>query len=125
MPKKQEFYTYEETQAAVQALGIKNPTDYRKRYSEDPKLPDIPELVYANSGRASWDTFLEIKEYKFYAPHTAAQALGVKSQSDYRNRNRNRNIEDPRLPAQPRGFLFDPKDWEAWKAFLHNSKPSS
>lgn len=45
------YPTYAETQAAAQALGIKNQPDYHKRYREDPRLPATPNKAYACARR--------------------------------------------------------------------------
>ncbi len=55
--KSKPYATYEETRAAVQNLGIKSGTEYRKRYKEDPRLPSDPDRKYG-SDFVNWGDFL-------------------------------------------------------------------
>lgn len=60
--KKPDFYsTYAEAKAAVQALGIKNYPDYKKRHRNDPRLPAIPYSFYAGIGWNDWYDFVGAK----------------------------------------------------------------
>ncbi|HDV6135631.1 TPA: VPA1269 family protein, partial [Pseudomonas aeruginosa] len=52
------YPTYAEAQVAAQALGIKNQSDYNKRYRKDPRLPATPHTVYAVAGWIDWYDFL-------------------------------------------------------------------
>ncbi|HHN1896340.1 TPA: VPA1269 family protein [Pseudomonas aeruginosa] len=122
MPAKKDFYTYADAQAAAQALCIKNWPDYKKRYREDPRLPAKPETTYAGTGWIDWYDFLGNERPDFYSTYTeaqaAAQALGIKSQSDYKRRYR----EDPRLPASP-DRIYAATGWIDWYDFLGNERP--
>ncbi|OVZ00578.1 hypothetical protein CDO47_35700 [Pseudomonas aeruginosa] len=86
---------------AAQALGIKNQSDYNKRYRKDPRLPATPHTVYAVAVLHVWHGLLGNERPDLYPTYAeaqaAAQALGIKNQSDYNKRYR----EDPRLPATP------------------------
>ncbi|HCF1396219.1 TPA: hypothetical protein NH837_000399, partial [Pseudomonas aeruginosa] len=90
------YPTYAEAQAAAQALSIKNQPDYNKRYREDPRLPSSPDRFYADAGWIDWYDFLGNERPDLYPTYAeaqaAAQALGIKSRSDYNKRYR----EDPR-----------------------------
>ncbi len=122
MPAKKDFYTYADAQAAAQALCIKNWPDYKKRYREDPRLPAKPETTYAGTGWIDWYDFLGNERPDFYSTYTeaqaAAQALGIKSQSDYKRRYR----EDPRLPASP-DRIYAATGWIDWYDVLGNERP--
>ncbi|MGE6530354.1 gamma-mobile-trio integrase GmtZ, partial [Pseudomonas sp. NPDC077382] len=114
------YQTYAEAQAAAQALGIKNQPDYTKRYREDPRLPHIPRKFYANAGWMDWNDFLGNERPDLYSTYAeaqaAAQALGLKSLSDYTKRY----CEDPRLPASPSRIFAG---WMDWYDFLGNERP--
>ncbi|MFG8734045.1 integrase repeat-containing protein, partial [Pseudomonas aeruginosa] len=72
--KKKDFYTYTETQAAAQALGIKTQSDYNKRYREDPRLPAQPNRAYTDAGWIDWYDLLGNKRPNLYPTYTEAQA---------------------------------------------------
>lgn len=122
MHSKKNFYTYAQAQSAVQILGIKSQSDYNKRYCEDPRLPSSPRHTYADAGWTDWYDFLGKERPDFYQAYvearTAAQALGIKSQSDYIKRYR----EDPKLPATPFQFYAD-AGWTGWYEFLGKERP--
>ncbi|MCJ0878015.1 hypothetical protein MRX33_10810 [Pseudomonas sp. JI-2] len=122
MPTKKNFYTYAEAQVAAQALGIKSQSDYKKRYCEDPRLPSSPNLFYADAGWMGWYDFLGNERPDFYPTYAeaqaAAQALGIKSMSDYKKRY----CEDPRLPSSPNLFYAD-AGWMGWYVFLGKERP--
>lgn len=53
------FYpTYTEALAAARALGTNSLPEYKKRYSEDPRLPACPHKVYVGAGWTDWYDFL-------------------------------------------------------------------
>ncbi|MEL4238242.1 gamma-mobile-trio integrase GmtZ [Shewanella xiamenensis] len=111
----EKFYpTYADAQQAAQALGIKTQRDYKRRYREDQRLPYSPDEIYAADWQ-SWPKFLGTAD-KFYPTFAdaqqAAQALGIKSWTEYTHRYR----EDPRLPATPDKFYT--AGWQSWTAFL-------
>ncbi|WP_043310018.1 integrase repeat-containing protein, partial [Pseudomonas sp. ML96] len=111
------YPTYAEAQAAAQALGIKNRSEYRKRYRKDPRLPSSPEVVYADAVWIDWYDFLGNERpdrYPTYAEaQAAAQALGIKNRPDYCNRF----CEDPRLRANP-DVVYADAGWIDWYDFL-------
>jgi len=122
--KRPDFYpTYTEAQAAVQALGITSYFDYTKRYREDPQLPARPDHVYADVGWIDWYGFLGNERPDFYPTYAeaqaAAQALGIKSQSDYTKHHR----EAPRLPARP-DHVYANAGWIDWYGFLGYERPN-
>lgn len=56
---RREFYpTYVEAKGAARALGIKNQLGYKKRYTDDSRLPACPHLIYADAGWTNWYDFL-------------------------------------------------------------------
>lgn len=57
MPRP-ERYSYSEAVTAVRDLGIESANDYKKRMSQDPKLPRFPNLFYATTGWIDWYCFL-------------------------------------------------------------------
>ncbi len=121
--ERPDFYpTYAEAQAAAQVLGIKTHADYTKRYREDPRLPASPSEFYADVGWIDWYDFLGNERPDLYPTYAeaqaAAQALGIKSLSDYTKRYR----EDPRLPARPSPTYAD-AGWMDWYEFLGNVRP--
>ncbi|OCX96288.1 MAG: integrase [Pseudomonas sp. CO183] len=123
--ERPDFYaTYAEAQAAVQALGIKNQPDYKKRYREDPRLPSSPDEVYADAGWIDLYDFLGNERPDLYPTYAeaqaAAQALGIKKHPDYAKRYR----EDPRLPSCPNEVYAD-AGWMDWYDFLGNENPSA
>jgi len=117
------YPTYAEAQAAAQALGIKSHTDYTNRYREDPRLPGFPSRVYAGAGWMDWYDFLGKERPNWYPTYAeaqaAAQALGIKSHTDYRKRYR----EDPRLPSTPNEVYVD-AGWMGWYDFLGKEWPN-
>ncbi|HDQ4550063.1 gamma-mobile-trio integrase GmtZ [Pseudomonas aeruginosa] len=121
--KKKDFYTYTETQAAAQALGIKTQSDYNKRYREDPRLPAQPNRAYTDAGWIDWYDLLGNKRPNLYPTYTeaqaAARALGIKTRSDYSKRYR----EDPRLPASP-NMAYANAGWSNWYDLLGNKRPN-
>jgi hypothetical protein len=116
------YPTYAEARAAAQALGIKSQFDYKKRYREAPRLPSGPDKVYASAGWMDWYDFFGKERpdiYPAYAEAQAAvQALGIKSELDYKKRYR----EDPRLPARP-DHVYARTGWMDWYDFLGNERP--
>ncbi|MBD9424503.1 integrase [Pseudomonas sp. PDM15] len=123
--KRPDLYpTYDEAQAAAQALGIKNQPDYYKLYQEDPRLPSSPSQFYADAGWIDWYDFLGNERPDLYSTYVeaqaAAQALGIKSEPDYNKRYR----EDPKLPACP-GNVYADTGWIDWYDFLANENPSA
>jgi superfamily II DNA or RNA helicase len=124
-----EFYpTYEEAQEAVQRLGIKSIPEfkYKKRYKEDPRLPNSPNLAYDNKGWVDWYDFLgtEEKDKNFYPTYEeaqeAVQRLGIKSIPEFKYKKRYK--EDPRLPSSPQTVYIN-KGWVNWYDFLGTEPP--
>jgi len=116
------YPNYAEAQAAAEALGIKNQPNYMKRYCEDQRLPSNPSQFYADAGWKDWYNFLgntRPDSYPTYAEAQAAvQALGIKSNPDYKKRRR----EDQRLPSKPY-TLYASAGWKDWYDFLGNARP--
>lgn len=107
------YLTYEEARKAVQKIGIQSGGEYRKSYKTDPKLPANPERNYRGKGWVSWYHFLKKDLPNFYPSYEetkeAIKRLGIKSESEYRQRRR----EDPRLPSDLPRF-YSGKGWIDW-----------
>lgn len=120
--ERPDFYpTYAEAQAAARGLGVKSRFEYNKRYREDPKLPGSPKSTYADAGWTDWYDFLGNKRPDLYLTYAeaqaAAQALSIKSQSEYIKRYR----QDPKLAACPH-LTYSDAGWTNWYDFLGNEK---
>ena len=120
--QRPEWYpTYAEAQAVVQALGINNQPEYRKRCREDPRLSSTPPKLYANDGWTDWYNFLGKKRSDLYPTYAqaqgAVQALGIKRKPEYNKRYK----EDPRLPGAPNLFYAN-AGWADWYDFLGNQR---
>ncbi len=117
------YKKYEEAKNAVRKLGIKNRSEYLKRYKEDPKLPNNPKKQYKNSNWIDWYDFLDIEKPKnkystYKKAQQAVQKLGIKTQKEYHIRYK----EDPKLPAIPSSKYKD-LCWIDWYDFLDIEKP--
>lgn len=115
------FPSYNEAQAAVQAMRFANRDDYQRRYFEHPRLPSNPNQSYAGTGWTDWHDFLGKEKAPFYATYidaqSAAQVLGITNVVDYRTRYR----DDPMLPINPQHFYAD-AGWVDWYSFLGKEK---
>ena len=116
------YPTYEEAKRAVQKLGIKSGTAYRKRklYRQDPRLPSTPEKKYEGKGWVSFNNFLGIEppksKYSTYREaKQAAHKLHVISCKDYQMNKR--YLEDNGLTCKP-DRKFKNKGWVSWEDFL-------
>ncbi len=114
------YETYEEAQAAAQALGPKNCMEYQSLYKTDPKLPCSPRMAYP-SDWTNWPDYLgtENKRIKYptYAEaQAAAQALGFKDMKEYKAGYK----QDPRLPASP--YKKYANEWVSGDDFLGTQK---
>jgi hypothetical protein len=122
MRSNKNSYTYAEAQVALQTLGINSQSEYKKRFLEDPKLPAYPQRFYANAGWADWHDFLGKERRELYPTYAEAEAavqvLGIKSQSEYKNRHR----EDSKLPATPQQ-VYANVGWTNWYDFLGKERP--
>jgi len=116
------YPTYAEAKAATLTLGIKNQSDFRKRYREDQRLSSKPHVLYANAGWIDWYGFFGNARPDWYPTYAeaqaAAQALGIKSRPDYLKRYR----EDQRLPSSP-DVSYANAGWNNWYDFLANARP--
>lgn len=111
------YSSYDKAKKAARKLNIKSYTDYRNRYTEDPKLPSNPARTYKKEWK-NFSEFLGVKQILLYPTlEEAKQAvlkLGIKSDSEYRKRRH----EDPRLPATPNRYYKD-KGWTSILDFLN------
>ncbi|WP_257173417.1 VPA1269 family protein [Colwellia sp. M166] len=119
--KKSLYETLSEASDATIALNISSPSEYKRRYKEDPKLPATPDKKYAALGWESFDTFLGKEKTNFYETlqeaSDAALALNISSGIEYGRRYK----EDPKLPAYP-DTKYKDQGWEGWRAFLGKEK---
>jgi hypothetical protein len=106
------YRTFEEARDAVIRLGIRNLSEYRERYKEDPKLPSVPSRVYAGA----YETRAFYGRTKQYLTMTEASEavvrIGFRTRLDYLAR---RHL-DPMLPAVPSVLYSD--EWKGWGFFL-------
>lgn len=109
------YGSYVEAKEAALSLGVRTVADYHARRKQDPLLPYLPSIEYADRGWQSWGKFLNKQEqYSSYEEaQQAAQKLGVKSQPKYRKRY----IEDPCLPCNPDN-KYAGRGWKGWQIFL-------
>ncbi len=110
---KPEFYTYEE----AKTLKIKSHLEYRRRRDEDRKLPSSPHMAYDGKGWVSYPHFFGKDQPEFYSTYEearlAAQALGVRSKSDYLKRYK----EVRKLPCSP-DKMYKGRGWVSWPHFF-------
>ncbi len=102
----QDFYpTWQEASEAAVKLGIKNYTDYKNRFKEDPRLPGNPNRTYKNFPK--WYIFLGRKPKNFYKSwklaSKAAIKLGIKTFDQYKIDFK----KDPKLPSRPETVYSD------------------
>lgn len=113
-----DFYpTYEQAKGAVKNLVIKNYTEYKQRYKEDPKLTRHPNRLYKDKGWIDWYAFLDQPIKYLYPTYEEAKVavgiLKIVTPKDYLLRHK----EDPNLPAAPDVF-YENKGWISWTEFL-------
>jgi hypothetical protein len=108
------YATYEEASKAAQSLGVTTQEEYKRRFTEDSKLPRTPRLKYKKKW-VSFKAFLNTSKV-FYSSYEAASKavveLGITTSKQYRIRYK----EDPSLPVTP--DIFYSADWDNWYAFL-------
>lgn len=115
------YVLYADAQRSVRQLNIKSGSDYKKKYSQDSRLPPAPHRTYANDGWTNWYDFLGTKKPNLYPTYeeakAAALAINIKNGTDYEARF----TEDERLPANPK-LVYKSIGWTGWKDFLDNHK---
>jgi hypothetical protein len=98
---KTSYQTWEEASLATIQLGIKNRTEYLKKYKNDPLLPSNPWKKYKKDWKENhgWSGFLFINMRLSYSTwekaSVAAQNLGIKTSKEYKERYK----EDKLLPS--------------------------
>ena len=113
------FYsTYEEVVEAVRKLQIKDQTDYRYRYKEDPKLHSAPYLFYKDKGWIGWPELCNAlsERRKFYTYAEAVEVvanLKIKDRIDYNEKYK----QDRKLPRNPH-FIYKDNGWINWLLYL-------
>jgi hypothetical protein len=122
------YKSIEDATAACTRLGIRHVDDYRRKRSEDPKLPPSPSKTYGMFF-TTWASFLGMTEdhipdpaaQGFYATYAdfieAVKRLDVVTKEDYASKY---NI-DPLLPARPENIYV--ADWTGWSP-VTNAKAS-
>lgn len=122
-PTSGRFYeTLDQASKACQALGIESAVEYASRYREDPRLPAKPSDTYKIDWKGFPDFFgrpssVTAGLYRTLAQAaSAAKALGILGQTDYRSRFR----EDPRLPSNPN--ITYKNEWKGFPDFLGRPK---
>ena len=104
------YTTLAEASAAARKLGIRDSTEYDKRYKSDPKLSSVPYAIYPDW--TTWPDFLDTNPYTTLAEASAAaRKLGVKIKGDYQKRYK----EDPHLLYNPQAYY---EGWVGWPDFL-------
>ena len=113
------YPTYEEAKQAVKKIGISSPSEYQKRYKEDPRLPSAPNNTYKGKGWINWPNYFGRETpYKTYKEaKLAVRKLGISS-GEYGKRHK----EDPRLPSRPDKYYED-KGWIDWYDFFGRETP--
>lgn len=96
----------------VLRLGITTSIEYKERYSEDPRLPSNPNVMYADEW-CGFPLFLRGRELdrKYETISQASEAAkvhGFISKADYHRRYK----KDPYLPSNPNTIYAD--EWDAW-----------
>lgn len=117
--KSTKYKTWKESSDAAKKLSIKTSSEYRKRYKEDPKLPNHPPEIYPKDWQINdgWNGFLGVDNSKYSTwkqASIATKKLKIRSGVEYRKRYK----LDPKLPAVPREFYA--VDWMingGWKGF--------
>lgn len=116
-----QYRNWEEARKATKKLKIKTFDEYRKRYKEDPRLPALPPVAYADVWKKNGSLygFFYKKIPLFYMSWAlasrASQALNIIASTDYAHRYK----EDPRLPSAPQSTYS--KHWKlnnGWDGFL-------
>ncbi len=110
------YPTWQEASKAAKKLGIKSSVKYEKEREKDPRLYAMPTNMYQDF--PGWATFLGIPEREFVkdpypdwaSASAAAQALGIKSSTEYHRRRK----EDSRLPSFPPRY----EGFPGWAEFL-------
>jgi hypothetical protein len=115
------FYkTLAEAREAVLGMGIKNSTDYGRRYKEDARLPSRLSDIYKNEW-CSWNDFFRDSKASFYSTLSevkkATEQLGIKTSTEYYKNYK----KDVRLPSSLDLVYKD--EWLGWRDFLDKATP--
>ncbi|MDD2127267.1 VPA1269 family protein [Pseudomonas monteilii] len=114
---KRRYHTFEKAQIAVRKLGITKESEYKLKYSKDPKLPRTPKAFYKKRGWQGFRHFIGRPFYRTLAEaRIAVQALKISNCPEYKVRYR----EDPRLPSDPK--LVYSSEWVSWHDLLSIKK---
>ena len=112
-----QYLSYIELKKRVQALGIRNWREYRRKYKEILGAPSSPDKKYKKEWEG-WNIFLG-KQKQQYLSYTELQQkvqdLDIKSQYEYRRRYKEIDGAPLHPDRQYKG------DWEGWPAFLGTS----
>jgi len=109
------YPSYIEARNAVRILNIKSPSEYRKRYREDLRLPCHPNHTYKKDWKG-FNDFLGVETIMLYPTlgeaKKAVKRLNIKSEREYRQKRH----KDPRLPATPSRYYN--KEWSGYPDFF-------
>jgi superfamily II DNA or RNA helicase len=111
------YYSYKRAKVAVKKLGIKNNSEYSKKYLLDLKLPSNPQKVYSNDGWTGWSDFLGNKKREYYSTYQEAKLaislFSISSKLGYAECYK----KDSKLHSNP-NILYKNKGWISWGDFL-------
>ncbi|MCC9009429.1 VPA1269 family protein [Pseudomonas putida] len=122
MGKIKNFYsTFKEAREACIRLKITTVADYRKRRTEDPRLPSDPHDYYKEDwqGHLHFTGQAEAEIHGFEDAKGAALKLGITSSAEYAMLYR----RDFKLPSRP-DLVYIP-DWKGWVDFLDKEQKYS
>ena len=114
------YATWQEASRAARRLGVKNYSEYKRRYTSDPRLPINPRRFYGDYPGDS--LYLhgtkKVKKYKTWKlAAKAAQRLGIKNSNEYFDERK--YLQDPKLPSSPWGQY---RNFPGWPVFLGTNR---
>ncbi|MGE8303342.1 MAG: VPA1269 family protein [Pseudomonas kermanshahensis] len=122
MGKIKNFYpTFEEAREACIRLKITTVADYKKRRTEDPRLPSAPHEYYPEEWRGHLHFIgqAEPETHTFEDAKCAVLKLGITSSAEYTKLYK----RDFRLPSRPDQVYIS--DWKGWIDFLDKEQKYS
>ncbi len=121
LPKNEKYKTLLKAKLAVKKLNIKSERQYKKRFKEDPKLPQDPSKYYKNKGWIDYYEFFEKPTQNFYKNYEeakkAVEKLSINSREEYKKRYK----QDPSLPSAPDKY-YKNNGWKSFSEFVGNPK---
>ena len=115
-----EPYSYAEARVRAREMGVTTSIEYRRRYSEDPRLPSDPAQSYVSEW-VDWATFLgrkteEVNYYSYQEAKVRVREMGIRTTAEHKLRYK----EDIRLWSNPNKAYS--LEWESWPEFLGTKK---